>query len=186
MDDQRIIALYWARDEAAIPATAEKYGGYCGSIARNIAGSPEDAEECVNDTWLAAWNAMPPHRPSVLVSFLGRLTRNLALNRRQQQWALKRGGGELPLVLEELDECVSGGETPETALDRALLAEAIETFLSALPQKQRKLFLCRYWYADPVRDIARRFGMTENSVSAALRRVRLKLREDLREKGFAV
>lgn len=185
MDDRQIIALYWERDESAIPATAEKYGGYCGGIARNILGSREDAEECLNDTWLGAWNAMPPHRPSVLATFLGRITRNLALNRWQAKRAAKRGGGAFPLVLEELDDCVSGVETPETAFDRKALGEAIEAFLRTLPQKQRDLFIRRYWYAEAVQDIARRFAMSENSVSVTLRRTRIKLRDYLIERGFA-
>jgi len=184
MDDKQIIALYWARDEAAIPATAEKYSGYCGSIARNIVDSREDAEECLNDTWLGAWNAMPPHRPSVLASFLGRITRNLALNRWQAARTRKRGGGEFPLVLEELGDCVSGIETPESAFDRKALGEAIENFLHTLSPKQRSLFIARYWYAEPVQTIARRWGMGENAVSAALRRTRLKLRDHLTERGF--
>lgn len=184
MDDRQIIDLYWARNESAIPATAEKYGAYCGRIARNIVDSREDAEECLNDTWLAAWNAMPPHRPSVLATFLGRLTRNLSLNRWQAARSLKRGGGEFPLVLEELSECVSGIETPETAFDRKALGEAIDAFLRTQSPKRRDLFIARYWYAEPVRDIARHFGMRENNVSAALRRTRLALRDYLIERGF--
>ncbi|MBR6425057.1 MAG: RNA polymerase subunit sigma-70, partial [Oscillospiraceae bacterium] len=110
MEDTTIIELYWRRSEAAIPATAEKYSAYCSSIARGILGSPEDTEECLNDTWLGAWNAIPPHRPAFLAAFLGKITRNLAINRRQAARAEKRGGGTLPAVLEELAEIVSGAQ----------------------------------------------------------------------------
>ena len=116
MEDAAIIELYWRRSEAAIPATAEKYSAYCASIALGILGSPEDTEECLNDTWLGAWNAIPPHRPAFLVAFLGKITRNLAINRRQAVRAEKRGGGTLPAVLEELEEIVSGTQSPEDTL----------------------------------------------------------------------
>ena len=109
MDDAAIVRLYWDRNEQAIPATAEKYGSYCTAIARNILGSPEDAEECVNDAYMQAWNAMPPHRPSILSAFLGKIVRNLSLNRYRRNMADKRGGGEAPAVLEEIGELVSAG-----------------------------------------------------------------------------
>lgn len=133
MEDQKIIQLYWDRDEGAIPATADKYGGYCASIAHSILSDPQDAEECVNDTWLAAWNAMPPHRPAQLSTFLGKLTRNLSFNRWKARRADKRGGGQLPMVLDELGECVSGREDVEGEVDRKELARAIGRFLSTLP-----------------------------------------------------
>ncbi len=186
MEDEKIIQLYWARDEAAIPATAEKYGAYCGAIAGRILESPEDREECLNDTYLAAWNAMPPHRPRVLATFLGKLTRNLAINRAREQAAAKRGGGALPLVLEELGECVSGGESVEQALDRQELTRALNGFLATLPQEKRQLFLGRYWYMESVGELARRFGMTENRVSVTLHRLRGKLRRYLIERGVSV
>ena len=113
MDDRTIIRLYWNRDEQAIPATAEKYGRYCASIAGNILGSKEDAEECVNDVYLHVWNSIPPHRPEVLSAFLGKITRNLALNLYKHNTADKRGGGELPAVLDGLAELVSGDEDTE-------------------------------------------------------------------------
>ena len=106
MDDEKIVQLYWNRDEQAIPATAQKYGNYCTSIAKNIIGNLEDAEECVNDTYLNAWNSMPPHRPGVLSTFLGKIVRNLSFNRYKYNTADKRGGGELPLVLDELSDLV--------------------------------------------------------------------------------
>lgn len=184
MDDSRIIELYWGRDQRAIPATAEKYGGYCMSIARNILENQEDAEECVNDTWLGAWNSMPPHRPGMLSTFLGKITRNLSFNCRRRSSAEKRGGGELPLVLDELGECVSGRDSVEGEVDRKELLNAINEFLDELSAEKRAVFVCRYWYADSVGDIARRFGMTEGHVSMTLTRLRRKLCEHLAKGGF--
>lgn len=186
MEDHEIIQLYWDRDEAAIGATDEKYGAYCTAIARNILPSPEDAEECVSDTWLHAWNAMPPQWPNILSAFLGRITRNLSFNRCRFTHAQKRFGGELPLVLEELEECVSSGETPEEALDRRALVEALESFLDTLPPSKRELFVDRYWYARSVGEIAKRRHMTENHVSVTLSRLRGKLRRHLTERGIEV
>ncbi len=185
MDDEKIVQLYWDRDQAAITATAEKYGGYCGTVARNILGNREDAEECVNDTWLNAWSAMPPHRPEVLRTFLGKITRRLSLNRYQQNTAEKRGGGETALVLDELAEVVSGQDGgAEEELDRQELVRAINGFLAALSDQKRDIFVCRYWYLESVGGIASRLGITENQVSVTLNRLRRKLRRCLREGGF--
>ena len=141
MDDQNIIALYWARSETAISETAQKYGGYCFSIAKNILTNHEDAEESVNDTYLTAWNAMPPRRPSILATFLGKITRRLAIDRWRYRNACKRGGGEVTLALDELEDCTSQ-DSLEKAMDRKELAVAFNSFLS------------RYWYLDPISDIA--------------------------------
>ncbi len=184
MEDQKIVQLYRDRDEGAIPATAAKYGGYCTSIAQNILNDEQDTEECVNDTWLAAWNAMPPHRPARLSAFLGKLTRNLSFNRYQARRADKRGGGQLPLVLDELGECVSGREDVEGAVDRKELAQAIGQFLSTLPPRSQDLFVRRYWYADSIAAIAQRYGRTEGSVAMDLSRTRSKLKTYLTERGF--
>ena len=184
MQDEEIIALYWARDQRAIPETSERYGNYCAAIARNILASREDAEECVNDTWLSAWNAMPPHRPSALSAFLGKLTRNLAINRWTLRNAEKRGGGETALVLDELAECVSGSDDVEGVIEQRELIAAVNAFLRQLPDKKRNIFLCRYWYSDRVADISARFGMKENAVSKMLGRTRAALRAYLSERGF--
>lgn len=184
MEDSWIVEMYWKRDADAIPATSEKYGGYCASIARNILGNEEDVEECVNDTWLGAWNSMPPHRPSMLQAFLGKITRNLSFNRNRHDRAEKRGGGELPLVLDELSECVSGEDSVEGELNRKELLSAIDAFLDGLAPEKRLVFVCRYWYADSVRDIAVRAGMTESRVSMILTRLRRRLREHLTKEGF--
>lgn len=184
MDDQQIIALYWQRDERAIPATAETYGSYCFRIAHNILHERQDAEECLNDVWLRAWNNMPPHRPRFLSAFLGRITRNLALNMYSLKSAQKRGGGEAALVLDELAECVSGRETTEDLVSARALTEALNAFLAIMPPKKRKVFLRRYWYADSVSEIARTMGMTENQVSVLLHRQRAALKQFLTERGF--
>ena len=184
MDDVKIVQLYWDRDEQAIPATSDKYGNYCISIARNILGSWEDAEECVNDTYMGAWNSMPPHRPHTLSTFLGKITRNLSLNRYKQNTADKRGGGEALVVMDEIAELVSDTDRVEQEVDRRELVRAIDTFLERLPADKRRIFVCRYWYFDPVSDIASRFGMTENHVSVTLNRLRLKLHNYLQERGF--
>ena len=185
MEDARIVQLYWERNEQAISATADKYGAYCASIARNILGDPEDVEECVSDTYLRAWNAIPPHRPQILPAFLGRITRNLALNRYRHSRADKRGGGRLPAVLEELS-FVTGGEDAEQALDRWEVVDAVNSFLAGLPARKRTIFLCRYWYLDSIAEIGARFGMTEGSVSVTLSRLRRKLRDHLLERGIDV
>lgn len=184
MEDAKIAQLYWDRDERAIPATTEKYGGYRASIARNILGSRQDAEECVNDAYLRAWNAMPPHRPSLLSTFLGKLTRNVAINRYWRNTAQKRGGGAAALVLGEIEELVSGSDSVEGEIGRKELVSAINDFLGRLPEEKRRIFVCRYWYFDRVSDIAARFGMTENRVSVTLNRLRAKLRGELLERGF--
>lgn len=184
LDDSRIVQMYWDRDEGAIPATSEKYGSYCISIARNILGSYEDAEECVNDTYLRAWNSMPPHKPSILSAFLGKITRNLSFDRFSFNRAEKRGGGEIILVLEELAECVSDADSVEQAVDGRELTVAIEGFLSSLTPEKRNIFICRYWYTESIASIAKRHGMKEGAVSMTLNRLRQKLRSYLEERGF--
>ena len=185
MEDSQIIQLYWDRDPDAISATAEKYCSYCTTIARNILGNSQDVEECVNDTYLNAWNSMPPHRPHVLASFLGRLTRNLSLNRYKLQHSAKRGGYGFALVLDELADCVSGMDV-EQQIDRDELLQAVNVFLAGLSTKKRGLFVCRYWYADSISDIAKRYAMSESNVSTMLSRIRKSLRSFLRERGFAL
>ncbi len=184
MNDQAIVELFWARDEGAIPAVAAQYGAYCAAIARNILGDAQDAEECVNDVWLRAWNAMPPHRPEQLAAFLGKITRNLALNRWQKTRAAKRGGGQTAQVLQELEELLSDGTDASQALDRQELIWAIQAFLDTLKPEQRNIFLCRYWYLDSTADIAAQFGRTQGTIHVTLHRIRSKLRTYLAERGF--
>ena len=186
MEDQRIIRLYWDRDDRAVRATAEKYGRYCKAIAKNILNNEEDAEECVNDTYLRAWNAMPTHWPEQLAAFLGKITRNISFNRYKHDRAQKRGGGEVALVLDELAECVSGAEDVERTIDRRELERAVNSFARSLPIDKRNLFVRRYWYADSVCQIAKDCGMLQGSVSKALERIRKQMKAYLTERGFAL
>ncbi len=186
MEDSTIIDLYWAREERALHETEAKYGGYCHSIAHNILQNREDSEECVSDTWLHAWNAMPPQRPSILSSFLGRITRNLSFDRCRRQKAEKRGGGALPLALDELAECVSAPGRVDETLEAQELAEAIDRFLRQLPERECSLFLRRYWYVESIQTIAARYQLRENTVKSMLFRTREKLRRYLAGEGIAV
>lgn len=184
MDDAQIVQLYWDRNEQAIPATSDKYGSYCTSIAMNILGNQEDAEECVSDTYLNAWNAMPPHRPGILSAFLGKITRNLSFNRYKHNTADKRGGGELLVVLEELSDLVSGRDDVEQAFDQKELTKAIDAFLDGLSPEKRSIFVSRYWYTDSISEIAVRHDMSDGAVSMTLSRLRRKLHDYLLERGF--
>ena len=186
MEDSKIIDLYWARKEQALAETDAKYGNYCRTIARNILRNFEDTEECLSDTWLHAWNSMPPQRPGILSAFLGRITRNLSFDRCKYQQAAKRGGGALPLALDELGECIPAACRVEHELEQKELAAAIDRFLRTLPEKDCDLFLRRYWYVDSISVIADRYGMKENTVKSILFRTREKLRKFLGEEGIAV
>ena len=184
MDDTQIVELYWARKESAIEETEAKYGSYCYSIAQNILQNQDDAEESVNDTWLNAWNSMPPHRPSVLSTFLGKLTRRISIDKWRRTTAKKRGNGQLPLVLDELEDCVSDGKSIEEETERKLLAEVIAAFVKSLPETEQKVFLCRYWYMDSVNTIATRFRFSESKIKSMLSRTREKLRVRLEKEGL--
>lgn len=184
MDDESIIRLYWDRNDQAIAETSQKYGHYCKSIAKNILNNDEDAEECVNDTYWNAWNAMPTHWPQRLSTFLGKITRNLSFNKYQRDHAKKRGGGEIPLILDELTDCVSGKDNAEQVFGRRELVKTINTFVRGLPPKKRNLFVRRYWYAEPVSKIAADYGMLQGTASKALERTRKQLRAYLIERGF--
>lgn len=184
MDDKAIIDLYFSRSENAITETANKYGGYCYSIAYNILTNNEDSEECVNDTYLAAWNTMPPRRPSVLASFLGKITRYISIDRWRAKNTQKRGGGQIVLALEELEDCAGDGETPEKALARKELALLFNRFLDSLPETERRVFLCRYWYLDPVENIAGYFGFSTSKIYSMLHRTRGRLRTELQKEGL--
>lgn len=184
MEDQQIIKLFWNRDENAIAETSKKYGSYCYSIAKNILQNKEDSDECVNDTYLNAWNALPPHKPNVLSAFLGKITRNLAFDRYSFNHAEKRGGGEVSIVLDEIAEIVSDSNDIERAVDNNELAHAINEFLSELPTDKRKMFVLRYWYSEKVSTVAKQFGITENACSVQLNRIRQKLRKHLNDGGF--
>ncbi len=184
MEDKDIVALYWQRNQKAISETQTKYGNYCHSIAMNILFNNEYVEECVNDTYLNAWNSMPPHRPNVLSVFLGKITRHLSFDKLRFKNADKRGGGEIHLVLDELAEIVSGNESTDDELYRKELIKEINEFLNTLSKEKCNIFICRYWYAYPVSQIAKQFGMTENNVSVTLNRIRNNLKAFLTERGY--
>lgn len=179
MNDAEIVSLFWKRDETAILQSRRKYDSYCRRIARNILGDRRDAEECLSDTYLAAWNSIPPHRPAQLATYLGKLTRRISLKKRRESQALKRGGGELPLALDELAECVPGGRDIEDMLEEAALLELMNSFLGELDAQARGVFLRRYWYLDSIAEIAERFHFSQSRVKSMLLRSRRRLRERL-------
>ena len=184
LEDSQLIELFWQKNPEAVSETAGKYGAYCFAIARRILHSPEDCEECINDVWLRAWNAIPPQRPGVLRLFLGRITRNLAFDRLQGQKAEKRGGGEITLVLDELEECLGGGSDAAAEYEAKELRECIRRFVEALPEREGNVLVRRYFFAEPVADIARRYGLTENHVMVMLSRTRKKLKAHLLKEGY--
>ena len=185
MTDARIIELYHLREERAIEETDKKYGPYCRSIAYNVLHSREDSEECVNDTYLRAWESMPPERPNILSAFLGKICRRLSIDRWRRCKAEKRGGGEAELALEELSFCIpSGSVDPAEEMELKELHRLYERFINALPATERKVFLCRYWYMDRISDIALRFGFTEAKVTSMLHRTREKFRSILEKEGY--
>ena len=183
MTDADIVTLYWARDEQAIAQTAQKFGAYCRKIAMNLLGSQEDAEECENDTWMAAWNSMPQNRPDKLAPYLGRITRNLALDLRERQNAKKRGGGQTETVLEELEFCLPAGDHTAQEVESAETARSISAFLRSQPEQARNIFIRRYWYCDATADIAKRYGIGESKVRVTLHRMRTKLKAYLEKEG---
>ena len=184
MQDREIVSLYWKRNQEAIIQSEKKYGSCCFAIAHNILGCIEDSQECVSDTWLHAWNAIPPKKPEKLGIFLSKITRNLSLNRLRDLHAQKRSGGESVLVLEELAECIASSENVEAQLEAKELGEFIRRFVRKLPERERNIFVRRYFYTDPVADIAKRYGLTENNVMVTLSRTRKKLRTLLIKEGF--
>lgn len=184
MEDNAIIDLFFARSEDAVLQTDKKYGRYCFSIANNILANKEDSEESVSDTYMAVWKAIPPRRPAVFSAFLGKITRRLAIDRWRRRSAEKRGGGEAMLALDELSECVADSQTVELSVERKELARAVNLFLEKLPETERNVFLCRYWYLDPIAVIAMNFGFSQSKVTSMLHRTRAKLRTYLEKEGF--
>ena len=184
MDDKSIIELYWQRNEEAIRQTQLKYGRYCYAIAHNILRSREDAEECENDTYLDAWNSIPPERPSLLKTFLGAITRRRALDKYRKNTAQKRGGGDVPLPLSELEECISSSKSIDDEISEEELARALSTFLCSLGEDECNVFLRRYWHFDSTSDICKRYGFGQSKVKMMLKRTRSKLSKYLETEGF--
>lgn len=183
MHDDRIVELYWSRDEQAIGYTAEKYGAYCSSVAGNILHSPQDREECVNDTWLRAWNGIPPQRPGNLKMFLAKITRNLAFDRYKAQTAQKRNAG-MELVLHELEECIPAAGQVEDRLIARELAACINGFVRGLPVREGNVFLRRYFFGEAPGEIGERYAISPGNVAVILARTRKKLRAHLEKEGY--
>lgn len=186
MNDNEIICLFYSRDETAIKTAAEKYNSYLMKIAENITNSHEDAEECVNDALLSAWESIPPNNPEMLSTYLGKLVRNIAINKRKSMRTEKRGRGEAATVFEELSETIKGSESVESEYDRRELSREITAFLEQLPENKRVIFVRRYWYCDSVKEIASELGISVTSVSVTLHRLREKLRVHLRKRGYDI
>ncbi len=180
MEDKKIVELYWERNESAISESEAKYGNYCRAIAYNILSSNEETDECLSDTWLGAWNAIPPARPLKLMSFLGRITRNLAIDRYRHDKAIKRTG-EVECAIDEYFECIPNGDA--SIEDELELKQAINRFLSKLDIRTRVIFMRRYWYSMSVSDIAKGMRLSENHVSVTLHRTRNKFKAYLTKEG---
>lgn len=186
MEDAQIVELYWQRDEAAIQKSDEKYGRYLTKIAMNILADFEDSRESVNDTYSKAWNAMPPHKPDILSTFFGKITRQTSIDIYRKRASQKRHGSEYTLSLSELEECIPGGGNPQQELEGSLLADTINAFLRTLPESARNVFVGRYYFADSIREVAAYCDMSESKVKSILYRTRFKLKEYLEMEGFSI
>lgn len=183
MEDQGIIQLFFDRSEQAIEETDKKYGGLCFSIAYNVLDNREDSEESVSDTYLAAWNTIPPRRPNFLNAFLAKMTRHISIDRWRKRSAKKRGGGEIILALEELEDCVDA-QSVESEFAKKELTRVLNQFLLSLPKTERNVFLCRYWYLDSIQTISQVSGFSQSKVTSMLYRLRGRLRKTLTEEGY--
>ena len=184
MEDKAIVDLYWQRSDRAIPETECKYGGYCHTVAMRIVNNPQDAEECVNDTWLGAWNSMPENRPLYLAPYLAKLTRWLSLTKIKTQNRIKRGGNEVTLSLEELNSELGAGTDLAQQIELKELSEYLDAFLAGLPIEERTIFLARYWYAASIQEIAEKSSCSESKVKSMLLRTRRKLKTALEVEGL--
>lgn len=184
MRDEEIVELYWEREEAAIHETEKKYGHYLTKIAYNVLSDWEDSKESVNDTYLKAWNSMPPLRPSFLSGYLGKLTRQISIDIFRRRNSAKRGKSEYALSLSELEDCISDGNSTQQNVDLHMLSQSINEYLRTLPVEIRDIFVGRYYYADSVRKVASYYNMSEAKVKSILYRTRLKLKEHLKKEGF--
>lgn len=184
MEDQKMIELFFARSEDALRMSDTAYGAYCRSIARSILGNDEDAKEVVNDAYLSAWNSIPPNKPNSLKAYLGKLTRNAAIHRLEKERAGKRGGGEVTVLLSELEECIAASESTEASVETGLLTDALNRFLEGIGKEKRILFLRRYWYNQSVAEIALGLGISEAKVKTTLHRIRTELKLFLCKEGI--
>ena len=186
MKDQEIVGLYWDRNEDAIHQTQMKYGAYLAKVSYNILADFEDSKECVNDTYLAAWNSMPTNKPNNLATYLGKITRQISIDVFRKKHREKRYASEFAISLDELGDSFTDGVTPEQELNTKLLDEAINRFVSALPEMTQRAFVGRYYFFDSLKDIASYCGMKEGKVKILLFRTRQKLKDYLKKEGFEV
>ncbi len=186
LDDKEIIALYQSRDENAIRQTEKKYSNYLTTIALNILGNREDSEECVNDTYLKARNTIPPNIPAVLKAYLGKITRELSIDRLRKKTSRKRGDTEYDLSLEELAECTGSGDSTQQAADASMLVELIEKFLYRCRDDERDIFVCRYYFCDSLKEIAKYFGVNVSKVKNTLFSTRATLKKYLESEGYVL
>ncbi len=184
MTDEKIIQLYFERNETAIEETDKKYGTYCFQISNNILNCREDSEECVNDTWLKTWESVPPTLPQCLRLFLAKIVRNLSFNKYKAKYAGKRGNGEIALILDELEECIAGSNDVEEFCMAKELQQALDAFVCELPERECNVFVRRYFYSDSIRDISKRYGLSENNLRVILNRTRNKLKVRLEKEGY--
>lgn len=183
MEDMQIVELYWQRQETALAESEKKYGTYCYRIADNILDDHQDSEECVNDTWLRAWNSMPPQRPGKLRMFFAKITRHLAFDRFKARKAQKRGGGEIWLALDELEECIPSKFDVEAQVMAKELEQIVNRFVKALPPREADIFVRRYFYTETITQVADRYGLTANHIAVILSRIRRKLKTYLEGEG---
>lgn len=186
MEDKQIIELFYERSDDAVLKTAQMYGKYLSYIAYNILYNKEDSEECVNDTYLRAWNSIPPQRPDNLQTFLGKITRNLALDKYKYYKRNKRGGGQMMLAINELDECIPSKNNVEQAISDKELTQTLNSFIAGLPAKKRQIFVRRYWYLSPIYEIAKDYDISESNVKIILHRIRNELKLFLKKEGVAL
>ncbi len=184
MEDGKIIELYWRRSQEAIVESQKKYENYCMKIAMNVLSNREDARECVNDVWLAAWDKIPPNRPEILSAFLGKIARRISIDCYRRQTAAKRGGNEMTLALEELEECLVARDTVEELIEKKELERSLNEFIHELDEEKQDMFVRRYWYLDSMKQIARRHKCSESKVRTTLFRCRKQLQEKMQEEGM--
>ena len=184
MDDDKIISLYWKREERAVEETQSKYGKLCYSVAYGVLHNSEDAEECVNDTYVRAWNSIPPEEPDNFAGYLCRIVRNLAIDRIKMYSAEKRQGQTA--IMDELEGCFPACEDTDRVIDKMSMTKAFERFLSSEPPAHRMIFMRRYFYLDSIGDIARAMKMTNGGVRASLHRIRKRLKKYLEEEGISI
>lgn len=184
MDDKEIVELYWQRNEQAIKETADKYGAYCRKISLNILSDLSDSEENVNDAYMQAWLSIPPHKPDSLMAFLGKLTRNLALNRYKAINAKKRLWNQFAISLDELSDCTPSNIMVEQEAEIAELGKSISSFLYSQKEDIRNVFICRYFYCDSVKEISDRFGYSQSKIKSMLMRARIRLKSYLKKEGY--